>query len=284
MKKLITIISIAMLSACTFDYDESYSKSYPLSSVLKVSIDEMDVSITQSSSNNFEVKVESDKDFEDNYNLNSQIVDDTLSLDFEKTSKRTVRGIIKIAVPNTVNNITLYEKSGDVTFNYNTQGNYKITSRSGDVDVIDANGNYIISASSGDVRVKNGSNYVSGDMEIKANSDVDVNYANGNLKVKTGSGDVTVKKIQGSFDLYSGFGDINVDDAQVVASSKIKARSGDVDVDLDDVQKYNIHTTAISGDIKIGDIFTSQKSASGGDANSMIRIDIESGSGDITIH
>lgn len=187
----------------------------------------------------------------------------------------------------------------------NVNGNLHLDAMSGDVTARDTRGSLSIDTGSGDVRVTGASGALSLDT---GSGDVEVSdMKEGDLKVDTGSGEVQVREITArTLDIDTGSGDIRVDAAQVPEATleagsgsiaislgggvdrlHVETGSGDVTVRLPESVNATVDLETGSGDLDLGVplqlVRKSEGEIRGTLGNGRGRIEIETGSGDISL-
>lgn len=118
-----------------------------------------------------------------------------------------------------------------------------LTSTSGDIEVkvdLQHDDNYI-KTTSGDIKI----NYVNKGKIYSTSGDIEINKAK-NILVNSTSGDIYIKKIDGSSDIKTTSGEIEVHNFNIVGDSFMESTSGDIEVFMDN--QANVEAKSVSGD------------------------------------
>lgn len=158
--------------------------------------------------------------------------------------------------------------SGNVTLT-GIQGRIEVTAGSGHVQIHGAKGEVLIRDGSGQVRIEQpGANVTA----TAGSGDIDVIDATGDVELHTGSGDITVNGNPGSANYWN-----------------IRTGSGDVKLRVPSDASFRFYGRSSSGDIDIGipaltDEATGKHEVRARIGDAKARVEIQTGSGDISLH
>ncbi len=269
------------------DYELVYSNEYDLNKFSKFNFDlnNADLDIIYNDSNNVKLEVyDKDKD-----NVSVDEVDEVLNVKFLKfknlcfgfcfSSKK-----VRLFLPRDfVGFLNVSSVSGDVYVDDYQNFSGKINTTSGEINVRGMN-ELVAKSTSGDISVNYANNLevisTSGELDLGDISKIKFETTSGDVDIvktnfvygKTTSGEVDVKSLNGSFDLSSTSGDIDLESALLDSNSSIYTVSGEVDVTL--LKAVNVDVNTVSGD---KDIYNT-------DRNSDISLKINTTSGDIEVN
>lgn len=252
------------------DYKLVFDERYNVSEVTQIKVDVLDADVYVKYSESDDIRLQVfDKDL-NKFNVNFE--NGVLSLDYDIKSSLCI-------------GICFFDRRVIVYLPEEFEGILNIDSASGDVDVarlllanIDietASGDVIVNgALSANIKTASGNVHASivKDTEIKTISgDIDVNEIK-DLVINTTSGEVDVYNLDGSLDISSVSGDIDLKNINLVSNSKIHTVSGEVDIAR--INSIYIETKTISGDVEVYN----------SDRFSEIQLNIKTTSGDIEVN
>ena len=220
---------------------------------LNIEANRADVIVEPKEENTF-IKVELYSDHVEEYEITEKEDEIKVVLKDERFSGFNVKGSrVKIYVPTTYDkDIKVVNKTGDIKIGELSLSNLNIQLTTGDITVKEAN-NVIASLTTGDVELNN---VVKADI-TGTTGDIDVNNVN-NVKVKLTTGDITLGEVNGSLNLTSTTGDIEIAKANLTANSSINSGTGDIEINkttgcyID--AKTNIGDTRVNNNDRKSDI------------------------------
>ena len=220
---------------------------------LNIEANRADVIVEPKEENTF-IKVELYSDHVEEYEITEKEDEIKVVLKDERFSGFNVKGSrVKIYVPTTYDkDIKVVNKTGDIKIGELSLSNLNIQLTTGDITVEEAN-NVIASLTTGDVELNN---VVKADI-TGTTGDIDVNNVN-NVKVKLTTGDITLGEVNGSLNLTSTTGDIEIAKANLTANSSINSGTGDIKINkttgcyID--AKTNIGDTRVNNNDRKSDI------------------------------
>lgn len=162
-------------------------------------------------------------------------------------------------------------------------GDIEVLGRAGDVDVSIASGDVHVDGATGDVRVKS----ASGDVEVgdsrglvdvtTASGDVRLGAIGGEVNIATASGDVRLAKVEDICSINSVSGDVSVHECDATDIS-VRTMSGDVMVGLPARRKIELDFESVAGDVR-----NDLSSGRGGPPERTIALRCRSVTGDLTL-
>lgn len=211
--------------------DLKEEKEVSLQEVNQISLNliSTDIDIEENSDNKIKLEYYSN----DDNNPTIEFIDNTLSID-EKESLEPCIGIcnlrrrVVIYIPKEyIKPIDIITASGDINSSITLQ-NTKISTVSGDINLVEANG-LDIKTTSGDIDINNVNDYIN---IVTTSGDIHFDYfkANKESSIRTTSGDVTINKCYNYVDSNTTSGDTYVtnNDLDTTKALKIKTTSGDI--------------------------------------------------------
>lgn len=161
-----------------------------------------------------------------------------------------------------------------------------VTAGSGDIRLSDISGEVQATAGSGDLQLSN----VRGEVRAHTGSgDITVEHPGGTITVGAGSGDIVVRGAAGDVRTRTGSGDVNLDGDPAPSSFwDIHTGSGEVGLHVPATASFRFYARSMSGKIEtslpmiIEERPKHELRARIGDGKA--RVEVETGSGDITVH
>jgi DUF4097 and DUF4098 domain-containing protein YvlB len=256
VKLEITASGNSVTAVAHYPVDEYTSYYYPRGTVV------FGMSTTSTEYEGERVRI-SDGNFGSGINLHTDF-----TVHVPKGVSLTVDNKVGLIEANKVNAaLKLLTGSGDIKGGDNS-GNLEAHTGSGDITLGNHSGDLDVETGSGDIVV---SQVKGGDTKVRSGSgDLKLNNLAGILTAETGSGGVEVRKFSGAgIDVVTGSGDVVIEDA--TGSLKAHAGSGDITVTgYKAGDAVDCHTG--SGNVNLD-----------GDLAAVVRLSMESGSGDIVV-
>jgi hypothetical protein len=175
--------------------------------------------------------------------------------------------------------------SGDVTAEQIGEDT-QVTAGSGDIRLTDISGEVQATAGSGDLRLSN----VRGELRAHTGSgDITVEHPGGAVTTGAGSGDLTVRGASGDVRAHTGSGNVGVDgDPAATSFWDIHTGSGEVTLHVPATASFRLYARSVSGKIETSLPMVVEERAKRdlrarlGDGKA--RVEVETGSGDISVH
>lgn len=183
-------------------------------------------------------------------------------------------------------NLNITSASGDIKIR-EIDGIKKLTTVSADIAIKNSNGSIKASTASGDIDIE----YSNGDKDINtASGDVYIRSSSGNLKINSASGDISLGNTAGEINTNTASGDIVINTSAEVEKINANSYSGNISVNLNNVQGISLKATTISGELFVDENFNIKtndskisKTVSGITGNGEVKIVCKNVSGNITI-